>query len=66
VNATATPETANKTELAKLCGVTWRTYTQWERGEREANAAAVNQVRILLWLHRHHRLVLLHLLADFE
>jgi DNA-binding transcriptional regulator YiaG len=45
-------------EAARACGVHRQTWVKWERAEREPDNAALNQVRLLLWLHEHRRATL--------
>ena len=40
----------NQTMMADAMSVNLRTWTKWERGEREPNAAAQQMMAALIWL----------------
>lgn len=45
-------------EAARACGVHRQTWVKWERGERKPDNAALQLVRLLLWLHERRRATL--------
>jgi len=43
----------NVTEMARVCGIHYMTWSKWEKGEQSPPAVARRMFRLLLWLQSH-------------
>jgi transcriptional regulator with XRE-family HTH domain len=41
----------NVTEMARLCGIHYMTWSKWEKGKQNPPAVAKRLFELLLWLH---------------
>jgi DNA-binding transcriptional regulator YiaG len=41
----------NVTEMARICGIHYMTWSKWEKGKQSPPAVARRMLDLLLWLH---------------